>query len=109
MSRAIFGGLPQTFSLPPDRGTADQVISSKGDGTTEWVTGGGGGGGSGTVTSVTAGPFCVVTGDDTVDPTVGLNVGAGTNGQVLSTTMPGAGLAWIDLPVVPAALTFTAN
>ena len=108
MSRAVFGGLPQTFSLPPDRGTADQVIASNGDGTTMWAAGGGGGGGSGTVTSVAAGPYCVDSGTPTVAPVIGLNIiplgTVGTNGQVLSATATANELAWIDQT---AALSFT--
>ena len=113
MSRAVFGGLPQTFSLPPDRGTADQVIASNGDGTTMWASGGGGGGGSGTVTSVAAGPYCEVSGTPTVAPVIGLNIipagTVGTNGQVLSATATANELAWIDQAAGVTSITQGAN
>ncbi len=107
-ARQIYGGLAPTFQLPASAGTAGQYIQSTGEGTTVWAAGGGGGGGSGTVTSVTAGPYCEVSGTPTIAPVIGLNIipagTVGTNGQVLSATATANELAWIDQA---AALSFT--
>jgi len=61
-ARSVYLGAP-TFTLPPDAGTNAQVVTSNGDGSTEWATLGPGGG---AVDSIQAGENIIV--NDSIPP-----------------------------------------
>jgi hypothetical protein len=95
--RSVYIGAP-TFTLPTAVGSATQVLTSNGDGSTEWAPGGGGGGG---VSEIKAGVNITLSGTPTV-VTVNMPILPDTGplaGQVVGFSGapgPAAPLAWVD-------------
>jgi len=95
--RSVYIGAP-TFTLPTAVGSATQVLTSNGDGSTEWAPGGGGGGG---VSEIKAGANITLSGTPTA-VTVNMPILPDTGplaGQVVGfsgTPGPAAPLTWVD-------------
>jgi len=96
--RSAYIGAP-TFTLPTAVGSAAQVLTSNGDGSTDWAEGGGGGG----VSEIKAGANITLTGIPTV-VTVNMPILPITGplaGQVVGFSgapSPTAPLTWVDSP-----------